>query len=241
MSGHSKWAQIKRSKGLADAKRGALFTKLARAISLAARQGGGNPETNFKLRLAIEKAKQANMPKENIERAIKRGTGELSGATIEKVVYEAFGPGGVAMVIEVLTDNKNRAVANLKHILNKYQGRLGEPKSVLWMFETKGVIRLSESGKPEDKEKIELKAIELGAEDIKEENGEIIIFTLPENLQKIKEGLEQEGFSINYAEVEMIAKNKVKVEDAGVKQKLEKLYLELDECQEVDNYYTNEE
>ena len=144
MSGHSKWANIKRTKGAADAKRSSLFTKLARVITVAARDKGGDPEMNFSLRLAIEKAKAANMPKENIERAIKRGTGEIKGeAAIEELIYEGFGPGGIAIIIKCLTDNRSRTAAQMKHILTSHGGSLGSPNSVMWQFEQKGVIRIS--------------------------------------------------------------------------------------------------
>jgi len=146
MSGHSKWAQIKRQKGATDQKRGNLFTKLAKGITIAARDGGGDPASNFKLRLAVDQAKQSNMPKDNIERAIKRGAGELEGGQIEEAIYEGFGPSGVAIIIETLTDNKNRTVSNVKHILTKYGGGLGSSNSVLWQFERKGVVRIRNHG-----------------------------------------------------------------------------------------------
>src|SRR3989344_404513 len=142
MSGHSKWSQIHRQKGAADAKRGAIFTKLGKNISIAARLGGGDPATNFRLRLAVDQAKAANMPKDNIDRAIKRGTGEIAGGTIETIAYEGFGPEGSAFIIECLTDNRNRTAANIKHYLTKYGGSLGTPGSVSWQFEQKGIVRV---------------------------------------------------------------------------------------------------
>lgn len=239
MSGHSKWAQIKRQKQTTDAKRGTLFTKLSNVIALAARQSK-DPETNFKLRLAIEQARAANMPRDNIERAIRRGTGELKGANLEEITYEAYGPGGIGLVIEVLTDNKNRALSYLKHLLSQYGGRLGESGSVRWMFKPRGVVRITNySSQIKNLENFELKAIEAGVEDIIEENTDLAIYTKPEDLQKVKENLEKEKIKIDYAQIEFVAENKIKVEDEALKEKIEKLFNELDECLEVVDYYTN--
>ena len=243
MSGHSKWSQIKRQKGTADQKRGALFTKLGNVITIAAKEMGGNPESNFKLRLAIDKAKSANMPKDNIERAIKRGTGELAGAQIEEIVYEAFGPQGIALIIETLTDNKNRTASEVKHIITKYGGRLGGPNSVIWMFERKGVVRTMNSELKTlnlEVEAVELKAIDLGATDVKEDEDSLIIYTKPEDLQKVKEALEEE-IKIEYAELEHIAKDQIKIENESTKLTLEKIFNDLDENEDVNNYYTNAE
>lgn len=238
MSGHSKWSQIKRAKGVTDAKRGALFTKLGNTITIAARELGGDPTTNFKLRVAIDQAKTVNMPKDNIERAIKRGTGELEGGSIEEITYEAFGPKGIALIIEVLTDNKNRAVSNLKHILNKYDGSLGTSGSVVWRFEKRGVIRMSDIKKDQT---LELKIIDAGAQDIKEEDGALIIYTKPEDLQKVKENLERQEIAAEYTEIEWIPKEPIKINDSNLRTKLEKLYQELDGSEDVNNYYTNAE
>lgn len=238
MSGHSKWSSIKHKKGIADAKRSASFTKLAKAITIAAREGGKELDTNFKLRLAVDKARAANMPKDNIERAIKRGTGEIEGGRIEEVTYEGFGPSGVAVVVSALTDNRNRTSANIKHLFSKYGGSLGGPNSVLWMFERKGVIRISSENLDMSWEDLELKVIDLGAEDTVEEDGEMIIYTAPDNLQKFQEVLEKEGIKVDYAEIEWIAKEEIgllKEDEEKVKRFLE----ELDDDQDVDNYYTN--
>jgi len=238
MSGHSKWSSIKYKKGIADAKRSAIFTKLAKAITIAAREGGKELDTNFKLRLAVDKAKVANMPKDNIERAIKRGTGELDGGRIEEVTYEGFGPSGVAIVVSALTDNRNRTSANIKHIFSKYGGSLGGPNSVLWMFERKGVIRISSENLDMSWENLELKVIDLGAEDTVEEDGEMIIYTAPDNLQSFQESLEKEGIKVDYAEIEWIAKEKIDLLEEDEK-KVKKFLGELDDDQDVDNYYTN--
>jgi len=240
MSGHSKWTQIKRQKGVTDQKRGALFTKLANVITIAAREGGRDPEMNFKLRLAMEKAKQANMPKDNIERAIRRGTGEVPGVQIEEVTYEGFGPGGVALVIEAITDNKNRTASTLRHILLKYGGNLSGTKSVLWMFSHKGILKIAKSHIQNiAKEELELKVIDVGVEDIIEENDELTILTKPENLQKVKENLEAQNIKADYVEIELIAKDKINIEDKNIRDKIEKLFEELDGLDDIDNFYSN--
>ncbi len=238
MSGHSRWAKLKHFKGALDAKKSAMFTKLAQAITVAARQGGGDPSTNFKLRLAIDNARRANVPKNNIERAIKRGTGEPGGEKIEEVIYEAFGPPGTTLIIEALTDNKNRTLASLRHILNKYGGNLGRENSVGWMFERKGIIRLVVDELGENKENIQLKAIEAGAEDIKEEDDELAIYTRPEDLQKVKENLEKDGVKIDYVETEWFARDPVKV-SPDVQKKIDGLFAELDDNPDISDYYTN--
>lgn len=240
MSGHSKWSTIKHKKGIADKKRASLFTKLSNAITVAAREGGGSIETNFKLRLAVDKAKSANMPKDNIERAIKRGTGELNGARIEEKVFEAFGPHGVALVIETLTDNNNRTTANLKHILSKHGGSLSGQNSTAWMFERKGVIRI-EQQENMSKDEIEMKAIDAGAEDISQEDDVIVVFTKPNDLQSVKEKLDSQNIHIAYAENELVAKEKINITDQTQKEQLEKLFDALDEAEDVNEYYSNAE
>jgi len=236
MSGHSKWSTIKRQKGATDAKRGALFTKLGKGITIAAKEGGGDPETNFKLRLAIDQAKAANMPKDNIERAVKRGTGELDdGKKIESVTYEGFGPEGTAFMIEALTDNRNRTSAAMKHILTKYGGSLGGPNSVAWMFEQKGVIRI-----PKINDELELELIDAGAIDIKKDDEGVTVFTRPNDLKKVKEFLEQKEIEIEYAEVEQVAKEKKEFNGTEA-EKVQKLFDELDEDEDVNNYYSNAE
>jgi YebC/PmpR family DNA-binding regulatory protein len=240
MSGHSKWAQIKRQKGTADQKRGNLFTKLANAITIATREKGSNPETNFKLRLSVDQAKAANMPRENIERAIKRGSGELSGNQIEKIVYEAIGPGGVGLVIESLTDNKNRAVSSLRHILGKYDGTLTGPNSILWKFEQKGVLRLENfSKKIKNLEEFELKLIDLGAEEITQEESDLVIYTSLNNLQKLKEILSEENITPDYAEVEYVTRQKSEITDKALAEKLNALFEDLDNDPDINNYYSN--
>ena len=233
MSGHSRWAQIHRQKGVADAKKGAVFTKLGNVITVAAREGGGgSPDSNFKLRLAIDQARAANMPKENIDRAIKRGTGELSGGQLETVLYEGFGPEGVAVVVECLTDNRNRTSSEIKHIFTKYGGSLGAPNSVMWMFEKLGVLRLAKID-----ENLELELIDKEAKDIKEEEGGVTIFCEPKNLQAIKKLLEDKKIEVEYAAVDLVAKEK----RAAAEEKLKDFFAALDENVDVNDYYTNAE
>lgn len=235
MSGHSKWAQIHRQKGAADAKRGALFTKLGKAITVAARIGGGNPEANFKLRLTIDQARAANLPKDNIERAIKRGTGELESDKIETISYEGFGPGGSAFIIECLTDNRNKTSAAIKHLFNKYGGGLGGRSSVAWLFDQKGIIRIKNVN-----EELELELIDIGALDIQRDEDGVAIYTQLNDLKKIKEFLERRGIEIEYAEIEWVAKEK-KTILAEQKSLLKKLFEELDSNEDINNYYTNAE
>jgi YebC/PmpR family DNA-binding regulatory protein len=235
MSGHSKWATTKRAKGATDAKRAVIFTKLAKAITVAAKAGGSDPGANFKLRLAVDQAKSANMPKENIERAIKRGTGELGGGVIEQVSYEGFGPEGVAFIIDCLTDNRNRTSANIKHLFGKYGGNLGGPNSVSWLFEPKGVILINNL--PED---LELELIDAGAQDILRETEGVTIYTQPGDLQKAKEFLEKKSLAAESAEVQQIAKEK-KAVSSEIKEKLEKFFEDLEDDEDVNNYYTNAE
>lgn len=235
MSGHSKWHNIRLRKGVNDAKRGALFTRLGKAITVAAKLGGGEMETNFKLRLAIEKAKAANMTKDNIEKAIKRGTGEADGGPIETITYEGFGPDGVAIIIECLTDNRNRTSSDMKHILSKHGGNLGGPKSVSWMFEQKGVIRIATID-----EQLELELIDAGADDIVKEKDSVIIYTDPSDLKKITELLDAKHCAVEYAEVEWVAKEK-KTITQDQKTNLEKLFDALEESEDVNDYYSNAE
>lgn len=238
MSGHSKWAQIKRQKAVTDKKRGNLFTKLGNAITIAAKQGDPNPEINFKLRMAIEKAKAANTPNENIERAIKRGNGELEGVVIEEVVYEGFGPAGTALIIEATTDNKNRTTASLRNILTKYQGNLGSSGSVRWMFDKKGAIRIIKD-KIINKDELTLKLIDAGVEDIVEEEEGLTVYTTAEELLRIKELIEKEGIVPESAEIELVPQNKTKIEDESVKVKINKLFEELEAHDDINNYFTN--
>ncbi len=229
MSGHSKWSTIKRAKEIKDNKRSGLFTKLSKAIAVAARDGS-DLDMNFKLKMAVDRAKSLSMPKDNIERAIKRGSGEDTSERIESIIYEGYGPDGVALIIEVLTDNKNRTVSNIKHILNKHNGSLGG--SVMWMFDAKGEIILN---KKETKDEEELLIIESGAEDIIK-NDNITIITNLENLEKTKNNLEKNSFKIESSAMIYLAKEKVEPKSS---EKLLKLLEILDEDDDVNNIYTN--
>ena len=208
MSGHSKWSTIKRKKGAADAKRGVVFTRISKDITLAAREGGADSDMNPALRLAVKNAKTANMPAANIERAINKGTGNLPGMKFENYVYEGYGPGGTAIMMEVMTDNKNRTVPDIRHIMSKNGGNLGEQGCVNWMFEKKGTITISKAGIEED---IILEmSLELGADDFQSENDAYVIMTTPEDFGEISKGLEDEGYDIN-GEVGLIPINMVNI------------------------------
>src|SRR6056297_1644948 len=236
MSGHSKWHKIHRQKGAADAKRGNIFTKLAKNIAIAARNGA-DPEMNYSLRMAIDKAKSANMPKDKIEKAVKRGSGQLEGEQLESVIYEAYGPNGIPLLIEGVTDNKNRTTPEIKAILSKNGGPLGAQNSVKWMFEHKGVIRLSFDD-IENKDELILELIDQGAEDVKEEDGGLTVITSFENFEKVKKYLEEKNLKTDYAEIEWLAKEKQTV-DEEVLEKIDKIVDRLEEHDDVNNVYTN--
>ena len=235
MSGHSKWSTIKRKKGAADAKRGVAFTQVSKDITLAAREGGGDHEMNPALRLAIKKAKAVNMPSANIERAINKGIGNLPGMKYENYIYEGYGPGGVAIMMEVMTDNKNRTVPDIRHIMSKNGGNLGESGCVNWMFEKKGTITLNKIGVDED---IVLeKSLELGADDFGSDNDIIEITTSPELFGDVSEGLEKEGYEIE-GEVGLSPINSVNVSGADAKQLLQ-LLDKLEENEDIQKVYSN--
>jgi len=234
MSGHSHFKTIKYKKGAADAKRGNLFSKMAREIIIAAKEGGSDVNFNPKLRMSIERAKEFNMPKENIERAVKKGTGELEGVKLESVVFEAYGPGGVAVIIEGITDNKNRALGEIKKILTQNNGKLVGGGGVQWMFERKGVIIISS----ENKEEAELAAIESGADDLYWHNSSLDIYTKPEDLEKIRKSLEDKGMKPESVSLDLVAKEKVEINDKD-KNACQKLFEALDENEAVQEIYSN--
>jgi YebC/PmpR family DNA-binding regulatory protein len=235
MSGHSKWSTIRRKKGVADAKRGVAFTQVSKDITLAAREGGGDYEMNPALRLAIKKAKAVNMPSANIERAINKGIGNLPGVKYENYVYEGYGPGGVAIMMEVMTNNKNRTVPDIRHIMSKNGGNLGESGCVNWMFEKKGTITLNKMGVDED---IVLeKSLELGADDFGSDNDVIEITTSPELFGDVSDGLEKEGYEIE-GEVGLSPINSVNVSGADAKQLLQ-LLEKLEENEDIQKVYSN--
>jgi YebC/PmpR family DNA-binding regulatory protein len=235
MSGHSKWAQIKRQKGAADQKRGTVFTKCANRIIIAARHGGGDPSSNFQLRLAIDLAKSANMPKDNIERAIKRGTGELEGHAIEEVLYEGFGPEGVGILVECLTDSKNRTVSFLRSTFSKYGGSLGSPGSVNWMFKRLGAIRIERTAlEGKDLDALQLDAVDHGAQDVQDDPEGWTILTDPKDLQTMKEFLEQRGVAAIEAALEWISTAAQPQLSSDAKVKLEHLIEALEASDDVD-------
>ena len=236
MSGHSKWATIKHAKGAADAKRGQMFTKFIKEISIAARMGGGDPNGNPRLRTAILKARAANMPKDNIERAIKKGTGELGGANYEELLYEGYAPGGVAVLVEVLTDNKNRAAANVRNLFSKNGGNLGATGSVAYMFNRKGVIEYDAEVVSE--EKLMEEGLEAGAEDIQADGGIITVTTDPNDFASVLEVLQNKGFESVSAAVSMVPATYMSL-DADTVRKVLKMVERLEEDDDVQNVYTN--
>ncbi len=236
MAGHSKWANIRYRKERQDAKRGKIFTKLIKEITIAARMGGGDPESNPRLRTAIQNAKAANMPMKNIENAIKKGTGELPGVNYEEVIYEGYGPGGVAMLILCTTDNKNRTVSEVRHILTKYGGKLGETGGVNWMFDKKGLIRVPRANY--DEEELMMLAIDAGAEDFRLEDEFYEIYTKFEELDQVRSRLEAKGVHIENAEVTYIPQNTVPLEGKQAEQMI-KLMEALEDNDDVQNVFAN--
>lgn len=236
MSGHSKWSTIKRKKGAADAKRGKLFTKAIKEITIAAREGGGDPSANPRLRLAVDNAKAINMPADNIERAIKKATGELEGVTYHELTYEGYATGGIALLVEVATDNKNRTVAEVRHLFSKYNGSMGESGSVSWMFEKKGIISLPRQGKTED-EVLEI-VLNAGAEDLQSEDEFFEIQTDVESFEPVRKALLSRNLDIENASLQWIAKNTLDIKGEDAEQVM-KLIEALEDCDDVQNVYTN--
>ncbi len=236
MAGHNKWSKIKRKKAVNDARRGAQFTKLIREITVAAREGGGDPEYNARLRLAVDTAKAASMPDENIERAIKKGTGELEGVSYEEVTYEGYGPGGVALFIECLTDNTNRSVADVRHALGKHDGSLGTEGSVAWQFDRKGQIVVDATRHDEDA--VFEAAIEAGAADVERDGDEFIVTAEPADFTAVQEGLRAAGIEIASAELTRVARSEVPVTGKDA-EKLLRLLEMLDELDDVQKVHSN--
>ena len=237
MSGHSKWHNIKLRKGKQDAMRGKLFTKIAREIIVAAKEGGGNPESNLRLRLTIQKARENSMPQDNIKRAIQRGTGEIEGANYEEVTYEGYGPGGVAILVSCLTDNRNRTVAELRNIFSKRGGNLGESGCVGWMFEQKGLVQIPADKTDEDS--VMMTTMDAGAEDIKVEDDTINVYCQPADLQKVRDALSEAGIEYTSSEATMIPNNTVEIGDANAAGKLLRLMDALDDLDDVQQAYAN--
>lgn len=234
MSGHSKWAQIKRQKGAADAKRGQLFTKLGREIAVAAR-AGADPEANARLRLAIQRARDANMPLDTVKRAVERGAGAGEGSNLQEITYEGYGPNGVAVLVEAMTDNRNRTAAEVRSVFNRNGGNLGESGSVRWVFEPRGLIAVDANGNADE---VELLAIDAGAEDVQSEDGTVEIYTTPTDLETVRQALEGHGVSVAASEVAMIPNNYVALDDHSAEQMM-RLIDRLEELDDVQQVYTN--
>jgi YebC/PmpR family DNA-binding regulatory protein len=236
MSGHSKWSSIKHQKGVADARRGKLFTKLTREIIMAVREGGSNPETNYHLRLAIQKAKDNNMPSDNVERSIKRGEGTLDGAALVEMVLEGYGPGGAAILVEALSDNRNRTVQEVRSLFTRSGGNLGESGSVTWLFDSKGLIIIDTDETNADD--IALQAIDAGADDVTPQDGYIEVYTAPEAMEKVRTALEESGISIYSAEVTKVPKTMVSLDESTETQVL-KLMDKLEELDDTRSVSSN--
>jgi YebC/PmpR family DNA-binding regulatory protein len=236
MSGHSKWHSIKHKKGATDAKRGKLFTKFIKEITVAARTGGGDPDANARLRKAILDAKAGNMPNDTIDRAVRRGTGAEEGVNYEEITYEGYGPGGVALLIESVTDNRNRTVAEIRHMFSKNGGNLGEAGSVGWLFEKKGYIVVEKTAKPED-ELFEI-AIEAGADDLREDGDNFEIITSPENFENVQTAIKSAGIEPQMAEVSMVPQTYVKLEGSSAQQML-RLMETIEDHDDVQKVYAN--
>jgi len=242
LAGHSKWDNIKHKKAKEDARRGKIFTKMTRLIAVAAREGGPDVNTNFRLRLAVDKAKSYNVPNDTIERAIKRGAGELEGDSYEEFVYEGYGPGGVAIMLQIMTDNRNRTAGDVRHLFSKYGGNLGESGCVAWMFEKKGVVRIARNGADEDE--VLMAALEAGGEDVQSDDEGFTIYSDPASFEEVRNALEEAGYEIESAEISMQPKNTVAVEGADAKRLLQLLEAleDHDDIQDVQaNFDISEE
>jgi len=236
MSGHSKWHSIKHQKGVTDARRGQLFTKLTREIIIAAREGGGNTEANFRLRLAIQKARDSNMPMDNIDRSIKKGTGELEGGSLAELTLEGYGPNGIAILVSALSDNRNRTIQEVRSTFSRHGGSLGESGCVAWLFDSKGLIMVkAESVDPDE---LALAAIDAGAEDVKVEDDYVEVYTVPEELEKVRAALEGQNVEIESSEIIKVPKSLVELDDKAALQTL-KLLERLEENDDVQNVFSN--
>jgi YebC/PmpR family DNA-binding regulatory protein len=237
MSGHSKWSTIKHKKAATDARKGAIFTKMAREIAVAAKEGGGDPTANFRLRLAVQKAREVNMPADNIDRAIKRGTGEQGGVQYEELRYEGYGPGGVAIMVDVLTDNRNRTASEIRSIFTRHGGNVAEQGSVGWIFKRQGVILADPAGK--DPEELALAVIELGATDVQVSDGQLEVETEPDDFEKVREGLQKLGARIVSAELTMTPSQTVPVTEDGDASTLLRLMEALEDSDDAQQVYAN--
>ena len=241
MSGHSKWAQIRRSKGVNDARRGQLFTRLGREIVVAVREGGGgDPNANFRLRMAVQHARDANMPMENIERTIKRALGSGEGMQLEEITYEGYGPGGTAMLVQTLTENRNRTVAEVRNAFNRNAGNMGENGSVDWLFENKGVIEVELKG--HDPDELSIEAIDMGADDVEPvgpDDETLIIYTDPSDVEKVRQALEARKYTVLKAESTLTPKSRITLTEEKVAYQVMRLVEKLEDLDDVQNVYTN--
>ncbi len=238
MAGHSKWANIKRKKSKVDAQKGKIFTRLSKEIILAAKLGGGDPAGNMRLKAAIEKAKAANIPNENIQRAILKGTGQLSGSSMENIVYEGYGPGGVAVMLNITTDNRNRTAGEVRHIFSKNGGNLGESGCVSWMFERKGLLVIEKAKVEIEEDDLMLIALEAGAEDVKVEDDVYEVYTEPENFETVLTAFENQNIPLEEMEITMVPQNYVKLHGEEA-EKMMKMIEMLEDLDDVDDVYTN--
>jgi YebC/PmpR family DNA-binding regulatory protein len=238
MAGHSKWANIKHKKKKEDKRRAKLFSKLSKKIAVAAKNGGGDPEKNPNLRRAIDKAQDNNMPNDNIERAVKRGTGNLEGVDYEEFVYEGYGPGGVALYLEIMSDNRNRTASEIRHILSERGGNLGESGCVAWMFERKGQFIMDLDSTDLIEDELMLEALEAGAEDIRVDGNTVTIYSDPTEFDQVRQGLEEKGFELNSKDIAMIPNNNVKLEKSNAKKMLN-LMEELEDHDDLQEIYAN--
>ncbi len=236
MSGHSKWSKIKHQKGADDVKRGNLFTKLTREIIVAAREGGGSTDSNFRLRLAVQKARDSNMPMDNIDRAIKKGTGELGGGSLAEITLEGYGPSGTAILVQALSDNRNRTIQEVRSTFTRHGASLGESGCVAWLFESKGIINIKTEDI--DADELALAAIDAGADDVKVESGYVEVYTAPAQLEKVRQSLEKNNVTIDSSELVMAPKSLVKLDEKAGTQAL-KLMEKLEEIDDVQNVYSN--
>lgn len=239
MAGHSKWENIKRRKARVDAQKGKIFTKLAREIIVAAKEGGADLDANFRLRLAVQKAREANMPNENINRAIQKGSGEGDALNLEQLYYEGYGPGGVAVLLEMMTDNRNRTAAEIRHIFSRRGGNMGESGCVAWMFERKGYLSIDKQEGLPSEDDLMLLALEAGAEDFKDEDSSYVIITSPEDFETIKDKFVEQGLDLTTTEITMLPTTTVRIEEAEEASKVLALLEALEEHDEVQNAYAN--
>ncbi len=239
MAGHSKWANVKHRKARADAQKGKIFTKLAREITVAAREGGEDLQANFRLRLAVQKAREANMPADNILRAVQRGTGSADSSNLEQIIYEGYGPGGVAVLLQILTDNRNRTAPEIRNIFSRNEGSMGESGCVSWMFSRKGYVVVDKKDTAKTEDELLLLALEAGAEDFQEEESSYVITSEPEEFERLKDDLSRQELQLSTAEVTMVPQNVVRIESADEAAKVLRLLEALEDHDDVQNVYSN--